>query len=161
MTQYKANFRGWQGMFFFAIALIAVFFIARAIFTLLYWAAPVLLIAAAIIDYTVIINYVKMIGKLVKRSPIMGIAAGALSVFFYPVVFLFLFGQAMLYRKVNKIQKEAKKQRDSEYIEYEEIKNDAPEFDLLEDFKKREEELFDKWELDEDDTPRNSRPDLW
>ena len=102
-----------------------------------------------------------MIGKLVKRSPIMGIAAGALSVFFYPVVFLFLFGQAMLYRKVNKIQKEAKQQRENEYIEYEEIKDDAPEFDLLEDFKKREEELFDKWELDEDDTTQNSRPDLW
>ena len=148
-------------MFFFAIALIAVFFIARAIFSLLYLAAPLLIIAAAIIDYTVIINYVKMIGKLVKRSPIMGIAAGALSVFFYPVVFLFLFGQAMLYRKVNKIQKEAKQQRENEYIEYEEIKDDAPEFDLLEDFKKREEELFDKWELDEDDTTQNSRPDLW
>ena len=148
-------------MFFFAIALIAVFFIARAIFSLLYLAAPLLIIAAAIIDYTVIINYVKMIGKLVKRSPIMGIAAGALSVFFYPVVFLFLFGQAMLYRKVNKIQKEAKQQRENEYIEYEEIKDDAPEFDLLDDFKKREEELFDKWELDEDDTTQNSRPDLW
>lgn len=161
MTQYKSSFKGWQSMVFFAFALVAIFFVARAFFTLLYWIAPVLLIATAFINYKVLLNYVTMIGRLVRKNPIMGIGAGALSFFFYPVVSLFLFGQAMLYRKVDQFKK-AEEAKKGEYVDYEEIVNEEPEFNLLDNLKEREEELFDKWELnDEDNSKSDKRSDLW
>ena len=66
---------------------------------------PVLLIATFIMDRSLIINYAKRIGKIYKANKTTGLIAGGLSVLGSPLIILFLFGQAMLFRKVKKAQK--------------------------------------------------------
>ncbi|MFK7947761.1 MAG: hypothetical protein AB8G11_09230 [Saprospiraceae bacterium] len=158
-----AQFRGWQSLLITAGVLILLYFVAKAIFNVLYFLAIPLLIATAIIKHQVILNYFKTIGSLFKRSPWLGIGAGLLSAFFYPVVIGFLFFQAMMYRKVDKIQEDIDAQKESEYVEYEEISHEIDSENLLEDLnreKREAEENLDYWDLLNDDEPPK-RKDLW
>lgn len=159
------QFRGWQSLLITAGVLILLYFVAKAIFNLLYVLAIPLLIATVIIKHQVILNYFKTIGGLFKRSPWLGIGAGALSAFFYPVVIAFLFVQALLYRKVDKIQEDIDAQKEGEYVEYEEV-DEAHEInteDLLEELnreKREAEENLDYWDLLNDEEPPK-RNDIW
>jgi hypothetical protein len=151
-----AQFKSWQSLLIMAGVMILIFVVARAFLKLLYFVAPVLIIVTAIINYKVILNYFKNIGNIFKKNPMMGIGAGLLSAFFYPVVIGFLFVQALLYRKADKIQKEVE-QKKGEYVEYEELESHEIESDdLLEDLnrsqQKAEEEL-DYWDLLNDEEP--------
>jgi len=145
------QFRGWQSLIVMAVVMILIFVVARAFLKLLYFAAPFLIIATAIINYKVILGYFKNIGKLFKRSPALGIGAGVLSAVFYPVVTAFLFVQALLYRKVDKIQKEQEEPKVGEYIGYEEIRSHEVEAtDLLEELNRKSQEAeedLDYWDL--------------
>lgn len=149
------QFRGWQSLIVMAVVMILIFVVARAFLKLLYFAAPFLIIATAIINYKVILGYFKNIGKLFKRSPALGIGAGVLSAVFYPVVTAFLFVQALLYRKVDKIQKEQEEPKIGEYIGYEEIQSHEVEAtDLLEELNRKSQEAdedLDYWDLLNDD----------
>ena len=159
------QFRGWQSLLMVAGVLIVLYFVAKAIFNVLYFLAIPLLIATVIIKHQVILNYFKTIGSLFKRSPWLGIGAGALSAFFYPVVIGFLFVQALMYRKVDKIQEDIDNQKEGEYVEYEEI-DESHEVDadsLLEELnrqKREAEENLDYWDLLNDEEPPK-RDNLW
>ena len=105
---------------------VALWFVAKSIFTLLAWVAPVLLIAAAVINYKVVLSYGTFLLNLLKRNPVMGIVGVLMSFFFYPVVSLFLLGKALLYRKVDTLKKEFEAKQgggatDGDFVEYEEI----------------------------------------
>lgn len=149
------QFKGWQSMIVMAVVLILFFVIARVFLKILYFAAPFLIIATAIINYKVILGYFKNIGNLFKRSPVLGIGAGVLSAVFYPVVTAFLFVQALLYRKVDKIEKEQEEPKIGEYIAYEEVRTHEVEGeDLLEELNRKNqkaEEDLDYWDLLNDD----------
>jgi len=67
---------------------------------LLYKVAWLLFIASLVIDHTVFLGYAKSIGKLFERNWMMGLAAGALSIFLYPFVFLYLLGMALFKKKI-------------------------------------------------------------
>jgi len=132
---------------------VALWFVAKSIFYILSWVAPVLLIAALIINHKVVVNYGTFLWNLLKKNPIMGVVGVLLSFFFFPVVSLFLFGKAMLYRKVDTLKKEFEAQHgggtEGEYTEYEEIelpKEDKP-IELprrpLQERQNEYEELFD------------------
>ena len=85
---------------------------------------PVLLVATFIMDRSLIINYVKRIGKIFKANKTSGLIAGGLSALGSPLIILFLFGQAMLFRKVKKATAKQEDQNTSkfgEYVDYEEI----------------------------------------
>lgn len=113
------------------LMLIAAFYvigyIASGIYTILEFVAIGLFIITAIINHKVILDYGKMLINLVKRNPLMGIAGIILTVFFHPLVALFLFGKAMLLRKVDKIKKEfqgttaTQTRNDEGYAEFEEV----------------------------------------
>jgi hypothetical protein len=145
------QFKGWQSLIVMAVVMILIFVVARAFLKLLYFVAPFLIIATAIINYKVILGYFKNIGKLFKRNPFLGIGAGVLSAIFYPVVTAFLFVQALLYRKVDKMQKEQEGPRIGEYVEYEEIDTHEVEAnDLLEELNRKSQEAeddLDYWDL--------------
>ena len=152
------QFRGWQSLLIMAGVMILIFIVARAFLKILYFVAPVLIIATAIINYKVILNYFKNIGNLFKKNPLMGVGAGLLSAFFYPVVIGFLFVQALLHRKADKIQKEVEREK-GEYVEYEEIESHEIDSDnLLEELnhnKQKAEEELDYWDLlNDEEAPR-------
>jgi hypothetical protein len=138
MTIYKEFRVGGQGggpfsgitaLLGLAIFFVALYFIAKGLFTFLAWASPVLLIGAAILDYTVLIDFGKFLIKLVKDNPVMGIITLVLSVMGYPILFGYLFFKALMRRQLNKIVKEAKKE--PTYSEYEDV-TEVEDEDFLE-----------------------------
>lgn len=102
---------------------IALFFIVRGVFIILSYAAPVLLIAAFIIDRSVVINYVKWLGGLVKSNPLLGIGAILLSLVGYMVVFPYLFLKAVFKKKIKDVQQRYEQEQQGELIDFEEIES--------------------------------------
>ncbi len=103
-----------------------LFFIVGGIGRLLGFIAPVLIIATAIIDYKVLLNYGKWVLNLLKKDILIGIGGILLTVVGFPFVVAFLFVKALLYRKVKKMNKEFENENSGGYLEYEEIQDDAP-----------------------------------
>lgn len=112
-------------MLFAAIYVIG--FIASSVYTLLSYIAIGLVIATAFINYNVILDYGKMLINMVRRNPIMGIVAIGATVFLYPIVALYLFGKAMLLRKVGSLKKQFENRTQGEYAEFEEIEDVRPD----------------------------------
>lgn len=110
------------------VALIMLFVIARFVLRLLYFIAPFLLIATAIIDYRVVTGYISWLVGMVKKNTLLGIGAIVLSVIGFPIVTVGLFGKALLNRKVRQIQKEKEQEmirpEIGEYVEFEEVKKE-------------------------------------
>ncbi len=102
------------------------------VFTALAYLAPVLLIGAAIIDYTVITDFVKWVFKMLKENPLMGIAAIVLTVFGFPIISGFLFGKAYLRKKVRKIASQYDVETKGEIVDYEEVEDIEEDFERLE-----------------------------
>jgi len=67
--QYRPNpFRSVIGIVFLVLAVMAIFWLVKGVFTILSWLMPVLFIATLIIDHKVVINYGKWIGGLLKNN---------------------------------------------------------------------------------------------
>ena len=108
--------------FLVMIAVIAViFFIAKGIFKILYFAAPVLILLALIINYKTVLGYFRWLFGLFKRSILTGIIAVILTIIGYPVVCGLLFGKAILDRKVRKLQQRHRAEREGELVDFEEV----------------------------------------
>lgn len=107
----------------FLAFIVGMFFILRGIFIVLTWVAPVLLIAAFVIDRSVVINYVKWLGSLVKSNPMMGVAAILLSLVGYIGVFPFLFFKALFKKKIKDVQRKYEQEQQGELIDFEEIES--------------------------------------
>ena len=112
------------GIAIFVFILVALYFLARAVFRLLYFIAPVLLIITLIIDYKVVVNYGKWIIRMLKENTVVGVIALLITVFAFPVVSAFLFGKAMLGRQIGKMERTIREKRKGEYVEYEELELD-------------------------------------
>ncbi len=97
---------------------------------LLYKVAWLLFIASLVIDHTVFLGYAKSIGKLFERNWMMGLAAGALSIFLYPFVFLYLLGMALFKKKIKEKVAEADVRRNGEWAEYEELPEEPMDLDI-------------------------------
>jgi len=91
----SSPFGGLLSIAFFVMLMIGLFYLFSAFTKFLYWASPALIIAALIIRYQVVVNYVKQLGTLVKKMPMLGIGAILLTFFLYPFVALHLFFKAL------------------------------------------------------------------
>ena len=103
------------------IALIVLFYAAKLAFNIIYFIAPILLIATLFIDYKVFINYGKWILNLFKANPLYGIGAGVLTAVAYPVVSIALFLKALLNKKIAEVKGQFETKKQEEYVEYEEL----------------------------------------
>ena len=109
------------------VVMIGIYYIATGIFSFLAFIAPALLIGALIINYKVVTGYGKTLINLLRKNPLMGVLGVLLTVFAFPLVAAFLFGKALLTRKVKQLQQEAEKQRYGEFVDYEEVEDDIVE----------------------------------
>ena len=109
--------------------LAGLFFIARFVFNILYYLAPVLLIITLFLDHKVVLNYGKWIFNMLRQNPLLGLGMILLTIVGFPVVSIFLFGKAMLKKKISEVQRQYEQKVEGEYVEYEEI---VPEEDLVE-----------------------------
>ena len=112
------------------LVLAGLYFLAKGVFYILSWVSPLLLLAAFLINRQVVIDYVKMLFNLLKTNPLMGVVGLVLSFFLFPVVAAFLFGKALLYRKLGQFSEEIKKRTEGQFVEYEEVQNEAEETTL-------------------------------
>lgn len=140
----------WVGIIMMVVILVGLFFVLRGIFNLLYFIAPVLLIATLIIDYKVVLNYIKQLGGLFTRNPLYGIGASALTFFFYPIVFVILLFRAFTGKQKQRFFGNAEGQREDEFVDYEEIDDEPLDLD---EFGKVKEKRYD----DYFDSDRRSR----
>ena len=127
------------GIILVVLFLVALYFIARAIFTILYYLAPIMIIAALIIDYKVVLGYLKWLVGLLKENLLLGIGAIVLSVLGFPVLSVFLLGKALFKRQVRKSEAEGRVSQKGEYIEYEELDSEQLELPQIERETKRQE----------------------
>lgn len=120
------------GVILIVLFLVTLYFIARAIFTILYYLSPIMIVAALIIDHRVVLGYVKWLIGLLRDNLLLGVGATILSVLGFPVLSAFLLGKALFKRQVKKARQEAEEAREGEYIEYEELNSEELELPRLE-----------------------------
>ena len=131
------------------LIMLGLFYMARFIFTILYYLSPIMLIAALIIDHKVVTGYAKWIVGLFKKNPIMGIGSVLLTAIGFPVVTTFLLGKALFKKRIKAAQEEAEKARKGEFIEYEELDTKPLELPELEPRKAQKKQSSDSSEYDE------------
>jgi len=109
---------------FSVLILIAVFtglfFAFKFIFEILWKISPVIILVTLLFDYQVILKYFRLMAAFLRKNLIAGVLFIALSVFFLPVVSIFLMAKAILNRKMNKMQAKAKAENQN-FTQYEEI----------------------------------------
>ena len=105
-------------------ALIVLYFLARIAFNLVYWISPFLFLATLVMDYKVVVDYGKWILGLFKMNPLYGLGASVVTFFVYPVVAFFLFGKALVKKKIGAMKEQLDKKVNGEYTEYEEVEED-------------------------------------
>jgi hypothetical protein len=116
------------GCLIFAIlGLVALFYILKGLFYLLWWAAPVLFLLSLIINWRVAANTGKAFLDLLGRNPLSGLLLGALAIVGFPLLALYLFLGAIGNRQMENIQRDFGRQNapetETEFTEYEELES--------------------------------------
>lgn len=110
-----------KNMLFLLLFLVVLFFIARGIYRLLAWVAPVLIILTMLIRFRVISNFVSTLWSMIQRKPLLGVGAVILSILAFPLVAVVLFGQAVFTKKLDDARKEYEERKYGVEAEYEEL----------------------------------------
>lgn len=110
---------------------------------MLYFIAPVLLIATLIVDYKVVISYVKQLLGLWKKNVLWGLGATAFTFFLYPIVFAILLFRALGGRGRARFFESSTTNKE-EYADYEIIDEelDLEDLDKVKNKEKRYDDYF-------------------
>lgn len=100
----RSPFGGITGLISLVLFMMVAYFLFKGIFLILSYAAPVLLMATLIMDYTVVTDFIKFLAKLVKDNPLFGIVAIIVSLVAFPFTAGFLFFKMMMRRAIKKAQ---------------------------------------------------------
>jgi hypothetical protein len=112
-----------------AIFFTAVYLVAKGMFWLLSYAAPVLFIFTLIINYRVVTGYFQWIWTLLTHQLPLGLIMVLITFFGYPFVAGYLFFKALTLRSVKKSFEKAKA-RENIYTDYEEVTEDTSFLEL-------------------------------
>lgn len=147
MTQRRTDINPFNAIWAILLLVAGVWILGslfKIVYTIMTWAAPFLLIGAAILNYTVITDYVKWVIKMLRENPLMGIAAIFLTVFGFPVIAGFLFGKAWLRNKVTAMTAQYENETQGELVEYEDVTEVEEEFERLDLPERRAEPIRQK-----------------
>ena len=115
----------------FAGILILIFYFLKGFSMLLYWVAPVLLIATLIINYRVVADYALSIFDTLQNNLLLGILKVVFTVFCYPFVIGWLFVKALFYKKMDTIKKQFEQplnqKNADQFTTYEEVSSQMTE----------------------------------
>ena len=117
------------GILVFVLVLYMMFTIVGWLVSILYRYSFLLLVAALVIDYKVVVNYLIGIKNLFQRNAAYGIVAAIATVAFYPFVFLYFLGMALFKKKMKEARREADVRRNGKWIDYEEIPEEPIDVD--------------------------------
>jgi hypothetical protein len=118
-------FNSIMSLLIFVGILVLLFFLLKGFVTVLYWVAPVLLLATLIINYKIVADYAISIYETFQTDILMGMLKVIFTIFCYPFVIGWLFIKAIFYRKMDTVKKQIesqlKQQQTDQYAEFEEI----------------------------------------
>ncbi len=129
MSQSKRSDNPWNaiiGVAVIVVFMVGLFMLARFVFRILAFLSPIMLIAALVIDYTVVTDYLKWVRNTFRRDAIAGVIIGILSVIGFPVLSGYFLARALLKKQVKKAKAEYERKRDGDLVEYEELETDFP-----------------------------------
>ena len=139
---YQQNFRGGSspnnpfgsllGLLLTVGVLVLLFFAASVFVKLLYFVAPLLLIATLLINYKVVADYALDVVGTFKTDLLWGVLKVAFAVIGYPFIIGWLFAKALFYRKINNLKKnydqqmntQMNTQQNAQLAEYEELSSE-------------------------------------
>lgn len=147
--QYNSNkspFGGVASLVLIVLVFVGMFWLAGKVFSVLAILSPLLLIGAAILDYKVIINYIKYVFGLFSTNLILAIGLVLLTFWAFPVVCVFLLVKAYASYKLKSIRKEQESL--TPYEEVEIVDEDFLELPQMQKSKQQDtssdyEQLFD------------------
>lgn len=114
------------GCFIFSIlGLVALWFILKGLYKVLYWAAPALIVLALIVNWRAVVSTFKNWFRTMETNPIGGLLSAALAVLLFPFFSLYLFVKALGYNKIEQMRREFGQQQEAEeeFAEFEEIES--------------------------------------
>ena len=123
---------GGTGCLIFGIlALVAIWFIFKGLYALLYWAAPGLFVLALIIKWKAVAETGRDFVAFFQRNPLGALLLGAVCVVAFPLLALYLFLKALGYDRVEEIKRQfgaqdpfGKQQApEDEFVEFEELES--------------------------------------
>jgi hypothetical protein len=129
MSQSNKSDNPWKAIIGVAVIvtfLVGLFMLARFVFTLMYYLSPIMLIAALIIDYRVVLDYFKWVRNTFRRDNISGVLIGIVSIIGFPILSAYFLANALLKKQVKKAKTAYERQRDGDLVEYEELETDFP-----------------------------------
>ncbi len=107
--------------------LLLLFFLVKGFITILYWLAIPLFIITLIINYRVVANYVTSLFDTFQTDILMGVVKVGFTILCYPIVIGWLFAKALVYRKVETLQKSFEEQNQKiekeQFVDYEDLTN--------------------------------------
>lgn len=142
-TRSSGTFKvdSFMGLLMMVLILVGIFYFLSFLFKILAWVSPLMIVAAFVIDRSVVINYAKWIGNLFSKNPLTGVLAALLSVLGYAVLGPFLLLKALFKKKVKKMTKQFEQQaggtggftqQKDEFVDYEEVSSEMNEEKPLE-----------------------------
>lgn len=129
MSQSNRSDNPWSiiiGVAVIVLLIAGVFWALRMAFMLLYYLSPLLLIAALVIDYKVVLDYLKWVRTTFRRNALSGVIISLLSVVGFPVLSAYFLGRALLKKQVKKATTEYERRKYGDIVEYEELNTDFP-----------------------------------
>ncbi|HND87667.1 MAG TPA: hypothetical protein PK971_05025, partial [Saprospiraceae bacterium] len=120
---------GGPGCIIFGIlALVLLWFVLKGLYTLLYWAAPLLFVLALIINWRAVSDTGKEFLGLLRSNPLGGVILGAVCVMAFPLLALYLFLRALGHRRLQEIRQQfgdpmGQGPKEEDFADYEEIES--------------------------------------
>jgi Na+-transporting methylmalonyl-CoA/oxaloacetate decarboxylase gamma subunit len=106
---------------FLVLFVVAMYYILKGLFYLLYFTAPIMLIALLVIDHKIFVNHFKGVFKKIRQNPAVGILSLILQVVGLPFVLAYLLMKALFVRKLRKVEDRIRTQREGEFVEFEDV----------------------------------------
>jgi len=125
VVSYNRN-GGWGCLIIGILLLVAMYYVLKGLFVVLWWAAPALFVLALIINWRAVADTGKDFLGLLERNPLAGLLVGALAVVGFPVLSLYLFLRALGYNRVqqfNRATRSAPPAPEDEFVEFEELES--------------------------------------
>ena len=117
----QINFDSFAGLLLLGGFLVVLFLLVRGVFILLSYAAPFLLVAAAIIERSVVIDYGRWLIARLRQDIWSGIFLVLLSGIGYMLVFPYLFLKAVFRRRLKDSRRRYSRTQSVEFVDFEEV----------------------------------------
>ena len=112
------------------LGLVLVYYLLRGLWTLLYWAAPILVVLAVIINWLAVADTGKSYLNFLRTNPLGGILVLIVSVFAFPLLSLYLFLKAIGNRQLETMESTfgqargtQKREPEPEFTDFEELES--------------------------------------